>query len=272
MDNLESSVDNLENWLHHLQSETSLRYRSLKQERDALEQARSNLEPEDLRARLQQDFDTSSNKLLDAKAEVKSFKSAIDELVKTYPNLQDRLDAQQKPTETDASQSSHAPPNIQINRSLYQQLLDGYLGALRTYEGISKIYETHLMELKAIGEKEGISLDEKKNPRGAGRNPDPNVMKRRKAMAKFFQQRGISNVKQASKLIRDPIERKQLYKHLDKRDVKLPESRRHEFGENDPYKNYDSWVGLLETYADHRATNLLIRDVQRHTDWFGLSK
>ncbi len=99
---------------------------------------------------------------------------------------------------------------------------------------------------------------EMKNPRGAGRQRDPEVERRRQMMFQFLREHGITNKEDAAKHIRQMDFRERLYDYFDEQGVEMIDS------EN--YSEIRQWADLKETADDLQATDSLIKDMGRTWD------
>ncbi len=99
---------------------------------------------------------------------------------------------------------------------------------------------------------------EMKNPRGAGRQRDPEVERRRQMIFQFLREHGITNKEDAAKHIRQMDFRERLYDYFDEQGVEMIDS------EN--YSEIRNWAGLKRTVEDLQATDSLIKDMGRTWD------
>ena len=99
---------------------------------------------------------------------------------------------------------------------------------------------------------------EKRNPRGAGRPPVPDVAWRRQKMFEFLREQGITNKEDAAKHIRQMDFRERLYDYFDEQKVEMIES--------EDYSEIRKWADLKGTADDLQATDSLIKDMRRNWD------
>lgn len=101
------------------------------------------------------------------------------------------------------------------------------------------------------------------NPRNAGRPPDPEVMRRRRAMFEFLQKTGARGKSEAKKLVTQLDFRERLYGYFHKNGVAMVKSDNYEFLEGWPELKKQEYSS-----TDLKMSICLEKDIHRNWDRF----